>query len=222
MKKIISFSLWGNNPKYLVGAIKNSILAKTFYEGWTPRFYVHKDVDINVINNLDKIGSEIFIFETDPKWGASLYRLIPINDPNVDKVIFRDCDGRISERESKAVEEWEKSQKNYHIMRDHPYHGSHPILAGMFGCKANCIENIEEKIEKYINSESYHTDQNFIYNHIWPLAIMDNLTHDSIFEKKMFPKERNGLEYVGEPFNEKDEPCFPEHRKALEKTLERK
>lgn len=222
MKKIISFSLWGNNPKYLVGAIKNSILAKTFYEGWTPRFYIHKDVDINIINNLDKNNSEIFIFETDPKWGASLYRLISINDLNAERIIFRDCDGRLSERESLAVKEWENSGKNYHIMRDHPYHGSHPILAGMFGCKANCIENVEQKIEKYINNESYHTDQDFIYRNIWPFAMMDNITHDSIFEKKPFPKERKEFEYVGEPFDENDNPCNETHRMALKMFLEKK
>ena len=31
-KKIISFSLWGNNPKYCVGAIKNAELQKNIPE----------------------------------------------------------------------------------------------------------------------------------------------------------------------------------------------
>jgi len=31
MKKIITFSLWGDKPIYNIGAIKNAELAKTFY-----------------------------------------------------------------------------------------------------------------------------------------------------------------------------------------------
>ena len=29
MKKIISFSLWGDNPKYTIGAIENAKLSKS-------------------------------------------------------------------------------------------------------------------------------------------------------------------------------------------------
>ena len=39
MKKIISFSLWGNSPKYLIGALKNADLAKEFYRDWECHFY---------------------------------------------------------------------------------------------------------------------------------------------------------------------------------------
>ena len=38
MKKIIAFSLWGDQPKYTVGAIKNADLAKEIYPDWTCRF----------------------------------------------------------------------------------------------------------------------------------------------------------------------------------------
>ena len=45
MKKIISYSLWGNDPKYCVGAVKNALLRGKIYPNWISRFYVHKDVD---------------------------------------------------------------------------------------------------------------------------------------------------------------------------------
>ena len=38
MKKVISFSLWGDNPKYTIGAIKNAELIDTIYPGWIGRF----------------------------------------------------------------------------------------------------------------------------------------------------------------------------------------
>ena len=31
MKKVISFCLWGNDPKYNVGAIRNAEIAKEIY-----------------------------------------------------------------------------------------------------------------------------------------------------------------------------------------------
>ncbi len=42
--KIISFSLWGQNPKYLTGAIRNAVLVKQIYPDWVCRFYVDNKV----------------------------------------------------------------------------------------------------------------------------------------------------------------------------------
>ena len=54
MKKVISFSLWGDDPKYTIGAIRNAELAKTVYPGWVPRFYCAKNsVPENIINQLN-------------------------------------------------------------------------------------------------------------------------------------------------------------------------
>jgi hypothetical protein len=42
MKKIISYSLWGDLPLYTVGAISNAKQAKEIYPGWICRFYIHE------------------------------------------------------------------------------------------------------------------------------------------------------------------------------------
>ena len=57
MKKIISYSLWGDNPKYCVGAIKNAHQRQNFYPDWISRFYVHEDVSkkyVEELNSLEK------------------------------------------------------------------------------------------------------------------------------------------------------------------------
>ena len=77
------------------------------------------------------------------------------------------------------------------------------------------------KIFKYINGQNYHTDQNFIQEYIWPIASQSNMTHDDFFENKKFPKERCGLEYVGEPFDADDKPCDCSHREALRISLKK-
>ena len=43
MKKILSFCLWGNNPTYNIGAIKNAELAKIYYPDFECWFYIHSD-----------------------------------------------------------------------------------------------------------------------------------------------------------------------------------
>jgi len=215
MKKIISFSLWGNNPKYTVGAVKNAILAKEVYPDWQTRFFVHQDVDKYVVKDLDSNNAEVFVFNTPPDWGASLFRLLPISDDDASHVIFRDCDSRLSQREKAAVDEWIASNKSFHIMRDHPYHGGFPILAGMFGSKTKTVKDILEKIAVHIDGKNYHTDQAFIQGEIWPLAEKDSVIHDEIFSQLPFPLKRVGLEYVGEPLDENDKPCNPIHREAL-------
>jgi len=45
MKNIISFSLWGNDPMYWKGAVKNIKLAKELYPGFICRFYVDKNCE---------------------------------------------------------------------------------------------------------------------------------------------------------------------------------
>ena len=46
MKKIIAFSLWGDNPKYCIGAIKNAQLRIQYYSDWVCKFYIQKDVSL--------------------------------------------------------------------------------------------------------------------------------------------------------------------------------
>ena len=41
---LITFSLFGDNPLYCVGAVENARLAKEIYPEWIARFYVAQDV----------------------------------------------------------------------------------------------------------------------------------------------------------------------------------
>ena len=52
----------------------------------------------------------------------------------VDIIISRDLDSRFDDREQAAVNEWIRSEKSFHIMRDHPQHRA-SILGGLWGSK---------------------------------------------------------------------------------------
>ena len=132
MKKVISYSLWGDNPIYTHGALRNLEMAKEIYPEWTCRFYLDKNVPEDIVTKLKEGGAEVYKYMKDGDWYAMFWRFLPASDPKVDVMISRDCDSRLTVREKEAVEEWLKSDKLFHIMRDHPYHKTE-ILGGMQG-----------------------------------------------------------------------------------------
>lgn len=217
--KIIAFSLWGNNPKYTVGAIKNAKLAKEIYPGWICRFYCANDVPNPIIFQLEDMDN-VEVVQTDKSgsWKFTTERFLAFDSENLDAVIFRDADSRLNAREREAVAAWLQSNRSLHIMKDHPYHGGFPILAGMWGLKPNgtkgCMESL---LKKYNNAEQYHYDQIFLRNFIWPLYVEDFIAHDEFFLKQPFPSKREGLNYVGKPFNADDSICLPEADVAIAK-----
>jgi len=208
--KIISFALWGDNPKYNIGAIKNAELAKIHYPGWTCRFYIAENFDKHTIDLLSKYENvELLKVKQKGDWRFTIKRFLPAGEKDIDFFISRDCDSRISFRESLAVQRWINSDKASHIMRDHPFHGSFPMLAGMIGLKSNLISNIYELIynfESQYNGAPYHFDQIFLANFIWPQIKNSCLIHDEIFLKNHFPSIRLNDEFVGESFDENDIP----------------
>ena len=172
-KKIISFSLWGNEPMYTVGAIRNAELAKEIYPDWICRFYVGDDVNEDIIGKLKSFDNTEVIVMVEEKndWQGMFWRFYVIDNGDVDYVIFRDTDSRLTIREKEAVNEWIGSGRYFHIMRDHPYH-TEAIMGGMWGCKPKeLISKINEEVysnglsavselKKVINDWLNHEDMN--------------------------------------------------------------
>ena len=208
MKKVISFSLWGSDPFYIDGAYKNIELAKEIYPDWVCRFYVAtKNTTEEVIQKIESYeNAEVVRMDEEGTSNSMMWRFTPCDDDDVELFISRDTDSRLSMREKEAVDEWLESDKNFHIMRDHPYHVT-AIMGGMWGMKRDAKINMKYKTEKFI-AGGYHedkkgSDQAFLWGVIWPLAMEDNVTHDPFFtENAPFPTvERNPNDvvyYVGE------------------------
>ena len=214
MKKIISFSLWGDNPIYTQGAIRNVQLAKELFPNWICRYYLDKNVPDDIVSKLKDNGAEVYKYMKDGDWYAMFWRFLPASDPDVDVMISRDCDSRLTIREKEAVEEWLQSDKLFHIMRDHPYHKTE-ILGGMWGVKKPLLSNMKDLMAGYKIGNFWQTDQNFLREKIYPIVKEQAMVHDEFFEKNNFPSNRTNGEFIGEAYNEKDEPLHPEHREML-------
>lgn len=228
MKKVVSFSLWGDNPTYNIGAIKNAELAKEIYPDFECWFYIHKDtVPQETIDILNSFTNTKIIFKTGDLNNESckprMWRYEPIDDLEVEIILSRDTDTRILLREKLAVDEWLSSNTLFHIMRDHPHH-NFCILAGMFGTKKiPQIPNWSNIINSYNKVDNRMYDQDFLRDVIYPL-IKNNSTIHSSFHKmehhaKDFPINYcSNLRFVGE-YVYHDESRSIEHINILRNNL---
>ena len=205
--KLISFSLWGDNPKYTVGALRNAELASIIYPEWTCRFYTGTSVPSQIIQQLKSYSNtEVIEMKESGDWTSMFWRFLPASENDIDIMLSRDPDSRLSLREKKAVEEWINSDKGFHIMRDHPWHGTE-ILGGMWGSKKGIVTDIRSTINTFIKTNAWGVDQSFLKTVIYPLVKDNSMVHDEFFNdpyKRPFPSERHNYEFVGDVFDSED------------------
>ena len=132
-----SWEKYGKHVKYMADIAAKS----SFYRGWTVRLY-HDSYPVEVQNNLTKLYKNlefcdikglVLSFAPDLKVSdinGMTWRFIPMADPTVYIMCSRDLDVDIYKREEDAVQDWIRTNKTLHSMRDHPDHGA-VILGGM-------------------------------------------------------------------------------------------
>ena len=130
MKKIISFSLYGNKPNFQVGAITNVIEANRVYPDWQCRFYTTDDELI--CSQLEYLGAEVIRMHDWPD-GNMFWRFLAVDDADV--CLSRDADSVVNEREAAAVKEWlEETNYQWHAMHDYwAGHRKISMMGGMWG-----------------------------------------------------------------------------------------
>ncbi len=232
MKKIITFSLWGSDDIYWIGAKRNIELVKEYLPGWICRFYIDSNCDDNLINSLKSEISEIILMNPEVynhrniserfNHSGLFWRFQALKEKDT-IVLSRDCDSRISNREVMAINQWLESDKDFHIMRDHPYHQV-PILSGMWGARNNILINIDELLytwTRHTNKGVYHADdQDFLGQIIYPIVINKAMEHsefnisygNSIYK---FPTIRVDNEFIGDVFDI-NEDRHPDYWKIIE------
>lgn len=235
MKKVIVYSLWGDKPIYWIGARKNIEQAKEYFPGWICRFYVDDSCDESLIKSLESDNSEIILVKKEEgrfseyerfDHSGLFWRFKALADPEIDILLSRDCDSRLSLREVDAVNEWLQSEKDFHIMRDHPHHQV-PILTGMWGARNGILSNISNLFEmwkKYQRKGRYQAeDQDFLGQIVYPLVVNKSLEHSEFGinyggKIRPFPTQRKDYEFVGDAFDENDE-RHPDYWKIIKNII---
>jgi protein O-GlcNAc transferase len=196
--------LWGNDPKYVVGAQRNAELAAKVYPGWTCRFYCGSSVGEDARRRLRGLAHVEVVEMPEPgDWRGMFWRFQPAAEPQVEVMLSRDTDSRLGERERAAVDAWLASGAGFHVMRDHPDHLA-PILGGLWGVRQGRLPEMSSLIDGFPKEDRWQTDQEFLAAVIAPLVRSDWLEHDPYFSRKPFPTRRRGREFVGQPFDADD------------------
>ena len=214
MKQVISYSLYGQQLKFLVGAIKNAQLAQRFFPGFTVRFYVGNSVPTWCRSTLALFPNVEIIPVDEPENSISrMWRFRAILDPKVDVVLSRDADARLSYREVLAHKEFLDSPFDFHIIRDHPTGHGYLISAGMFACKNKGMHFFEKLWSETPLRDTYMQDQEFLSSQIYPQIAGNVLVHDPYYnyqpsepsKKKMIPRKKiNTVCHIGAALDEND------------------
>ena len=96
-KRVITYSLYGKTPKYVLGAVRNAERISTVFPGWTARFYIDMGtVPSEVVSALQKTGAELVPIDMARHGSQSMFwRFWAAADPTVERFISRDVDSRL-------------------------------------------------------------------------------------------------------------------------------
>lgn len=183
-KRVIAFSLWGNQARYIYGSLRNLLLANDLYPDWELWFYVDDTVPPQAIDLFKQLGAKIILQASGQSERQRLcWRFQVANAPDVGYFLVRDADSVFSVRECLAVDEWLDSGKYFHIIRDWWTH-TDLILAGLWGGVAGVLPDIKADVDDY-SPESVHTpniDQWYLRDRLWRHIKQSCLIHDRCFD----------------------------------------
>jgi hypothetical protein len=182
----LSFSLYGNAPKYNLGMIRNAELAPKVYPGWKVFVFIDPSVPPAITERLVDLGC--VLAGEDMNVPPMMRRFLVADFPSVERFIVRDADSRISTMEADAVNEWIQEDTIIHTCRAHPAH-CRPMNGGLWGAQWRrpnwAAPNMMDLIQTYLDmiAQSYHghdPDQHFINQMIWDWGRISCTQHDSV------------------------------------------
>jgi protein O-GlcNAc transferase len=212
MNKIISMSVWGDNPRYIIGAKRQVELAEKYYPDWKVRVYTDDPFKLTDIKDKAEIHKI-----SDGSYGM-FWRFLPMFESPDNITMVRDSDSRITIREARCIEEWMNSDKSFHTFKDHDAHYEFPIIGCAFAYKGAFNNDILRIMINFMNQHKYYlSDQFFLRDYIWP-AVKNNTLLHSMNEPGWFSETRkklvNRFSFCGNGYDERDMPLYEESLEA--------
>lgn len=207
MNKIISMSVWGDNPRYIVGARRQIELAEKHYPDWSIRLYVDNKFKFH------DLFEAVDIREVKDGSYGMFWRFMPLFESDDNIVMVRDSDSRITIREQRCIEEWLQSDQKFHTFRDHDAHYEFPIIGCAFAMKGKLSEELLNIMSAYMHSHKYYlSDQFYLRDYVYP-AIKDSMFVHSMRDDGWFAETRkkliNPFSFCGNGYDENDMPLYP-------------
>ena len=180
---IYSMALWGGASCYNFGMLENALSLHTYFPHAMLVAYVcPKNADTRIVSALADLPHVRLIMFESGEFPGMVVRMSPAFEWDISALyLIRDADSRPSFREAKAVEDWWRDGKDFHIMRDSRGHYG-KILGGMFGSKDAFLSQFREQYTKELtdNRQEYGEDMSFLDRAVYAKLSEDNSTIHSI------------------------------------------
>lgn len=219
MKNIVSFTLFGTNPKYYVGAEENINQIQTMMPDWEVRIYYHEQMILDgYVNKLTDLGGnlvnvkDISFTNKETIHYPYFWRFFSFLESCPS--IVRDLDSRFSNREFEYIKKWLDSENEYFIIRDHPWHA--PIPSGLFGMKGKndlFVDHFKNFIDN--NELVWGTDQEIL------MLYFEQVGRSNIFYcgyddlTNYIPRDDKNF-FIGMQVDENNKPLVPSAIQALD------
>jgi hypothetical protein len=170
-KLIFSYCIYGDNPKYCEGMIKNLEQISVLFPDYQTWIYLGNDVPSKYIERYAAFNNVKLIQTSVTGARLMLYRLFPLDNPFTNLLLVRDADSRLGERDVWCITHFLNTTRSVFTIRDHPWHAE-PLMMGLSGFRNLPALNIQKLFrEFYINKEGnvdyYQVDQNFAKEYIY-------------------------------------------------------
>lgn len=167
-----TFCIYGSNPKYCEGLLRNLETIQTAYPDFKVIISAGSDVPESYITQYTSFPNVFVNKYTFTGHRLMCYRFLAIDDDTVNIMFVRDADSRIGHRDIWCIDRFISDKKhNIFTIRDHPEHGTQ-ILGGQWGMKKipgfsmKALYGIFLKNFKG-NLDSYQVDQTFLREFIY-------------------------------------------------------
>jgi hypothetical protein len=222
MKKVFSFSLFGSAEKYWRGLYANIDVIHQRFPDWWIYIWIGDGVSEDIILTLSEKKNVLLLPTNEEGLINMSYRFFSIDQPDVEVMCVRDADSRIYDRDQACIEDFVKSDKLFHIIRDHPNH-HHTILGGMWGVKKEYMQvslrSIFDLWKKSHSATEFWNDMDFLRSFFYPSCLPYAMIHDELqtFEPREWhtpfriPLDNQKQHFIGQVYE------FDETRKEFPK-----
>jgi hypothetical protein len=174
--KVISLSLFGDNPYYYNHAYKMKDDLPKYFPDWELRIYIHYKTPAFIIKKFIEKGCQVIIIKQDymTPSDSTFWRFLAAQDD----VIFmcRDVDYQLNDFDYQQVNKWLKEDNTYfmkYLRTDFSHKIKYILLgikifhAGFWGGRNRCVPDMLEKINNYKYRKHWIKDELFLENIIW-------------------------------------------------------
>ena len=198
--------------KYYLGLEENLRIINEFYPDYHTYIYCGTNRNDEFLNQLPRIYSNVSLHDTGKEGTVNMiYRYTPLTFDGIERVIVRDADSEINERDRWCIDDFINLNDDDSILcqviRDHFWHKSR-ITGGLshFKVKGPIYEEIKKEflsvfrdINERIDSFRYGSDENVLNTRIYPIIQGYVLVYSNIC---VYAREkRKSIDFVNDGTN---------------------